>query len=103
MNDFAMEGRKSLKKTARYIAEGVMANLLERFDGFAEPVLKVIPKLGLYSTAVATGPCMPLQGCQVCMSQSASEAEAGVVLQNPGCDSLIRGQAMCMCSTTSCT
>ena len=71
--------RKNLRKQL-IGPQGVTSNLLERFDGFAEPVLKVVPSLGLFSRAVATSPGPPLKSCQVSVSQSAFEAQAGVVL-----------------------
>lgn len=74
------DGEEEHQKTAGGITQGVSANLLERFDGFAEPVLEVVPSLGLFSRAVATSPGPLLKSCQVCASQSAFEAQAGVVL-----------------------
>lgn len=78
------------------------ADLLEGFHGFAEPVLEVMPGLGLYSRAVATSPDPPLKSGQVSVSECASEAQAGIVLQDPGCNLLIMQLAIRMCSISAC-
>lgn len=69
------------RKTADQVMEKeVMADLLEGFHSFAEPVLEIMPSLGLYDRAVAASPDPPLKSCQVSVSECASEAQAGVVL-----------------------
>lgn len=78
------------------------ADLLEGFHGFAEPVLEILPSLGLYGRAVGTSPDPPLKRCQVSVSECASEAQTGVVLQDPGCNLLMMEHAMRMRCIRAC-